>query len=136
MEKDEKEVEVPSNSGKSVKKRTGPSVAPSVPGARSTPVKAVPSTPMPAFVGSTNTTTTPTLAAPPTPPATHAGLPQQVDHFNTPCPLLKTHKKCFHFKGVVSCVSGLPVMTLFYIKCLLLIIFFGNSKFARCSYNL
>ncbi|CAK1548329.1 unnamed protein product [Leptosia nina] len=89
MDKEEKEIEVPSISGKgTVKKRSGgsssgglsvgavPTAAPV--GSRSTPVKAVPSTPMPAFVGSTNTTTTPTLTAPPTPPATHAGLPQQV----------------------------------------------------------
>ncbi|CAG4924831.1 unnamed protein product [Colias eurytheme] len=87
MDKEEKEIEVPSNSGKgTVKKRSGgssggvPASSVSTPtvGARSTPVKAIPSTPLPAFVGSTNTTTTPTLTAPATPPATHAGLPQQV----------------------------------------------------------
>ncbi|CAH4016738.1 unnamed protein product [Pieris brassicae] len=99
MDKEEKEIEVPSNSAKSVKKRSSTSVAPSVPGARATPVKAVPTTPLPAFVGSTNTTTTtPTLAAPPTPPATHAGLPQQ----------MATQPSNFH----VSQAAAPPVQTM------------------------
>ncbi|XP_039745176.1 bromodomain-containing protein 3-like isoform X2 [Pararge aegeria] len=92
MDKEEKELESPSNSNKSVvKKRTGSSTggtvagsAPSGPAASaratpSTPAKPAAPAPLPAFVGSTNTTTTPTLSAPvATPPATHTGLPQQV----------------------------------------------------------
>ncbi|XP_052737200.1 bromodomain-containing protein 3-like isoform X2 [Bicyclus anynana] len=88
MDKEEKEIEMPSNSNKSaVKKRTGgssggavtPAPAPAGPRATpSAPAKPAPA-PLPAFVGSTNTTTTPTLSAPQaTPPATHTGLPQQV----------------------------------------------------------
>ncbi|XP_041974160.1 bromodomain-containing protein 3-like isoform X2 [Aricia agestis] len=83
MEKEEKEIEMPSNSNKgSVKKRagsSGPGGAAGAGGAGAVPprtVKAVP--PHPTFVGSTNTTTTPLAAPPATPPATHTGLPQQV----------------------------------------------------------
>ncbi|XP_045761111.1 bromodomain-containing protein 3-like isoform X1 [Maniola jurtina] len=89
MDKEEKEIEMPSNSSKStVKKRAGGSSATAgagaatpgaAAGARATPAKPAAPAPLPAFVGSTNTTTTPTLSAPAaTPPATHTGLPQQV----------------------------------------------------------
>ncbi|KAJ0181087.1 hypothetical protein K1T71_003172 [Dendrolimus kikuchii] len=89
MDKEEKEIEVPSKGGKgSVKKRgTGAGSAGgggagggagAGTGARAV-AKAPPAPPHPAVVGSTNTTTAPALAAPaPTPPATHTGLPQQV----------------------------------------------------------
>ncbi|KPJ15556.1 hypothetical protein RR48_09485 [Papilio machaon] len=119
MDKEEKEIEVPSNSAKAaVKKRTSGSVGSvgSVGGvggvggvsagggvARST-VKAVPSTPLPAFVGSTNTTTTPALtASTPTPPATHTGLPQQV----------ATQPSSFHVTQTPTTpVSTMPAVTL------------------------
>lgn len=98
MDKEEKEIETPSNSAKGgVKKRTGGSSTGVVTGgpvvvagagagagaatlgARTSAVKPLAPAPHPAFVGSTNTTTTPTLTAPSaTPPATHTGLPQQV----------------------------------------------------------
>ncbi|XP_050665313.1 bromodomain-containing protein 3 isoform X2 [Leptidea sinapis] len=111
MDKEEKEIEMPSNSSKgSQKKRPGGSSSVSasstpVPAisSRSTPVKAIPSTPLPAFVGSTNTTTTPTLTAPATPPATHTGLPQQV----------ATQPSNFHVnQATATQVSSLPAVTL------------------------
>lgn len=75
MDKEEKEIEMPSKGGKaSTKKRASGPIGPTVPAAtpHKAPVKAP--APIPALVGSTNTTTTPSV----TPPATHTGLPQQV----------------------------------------------------------
>lgn len=78
MDKEEKEIEAPSKGGKGTgitKKRVSGPVGPTVPVAtpHKVPVKAP--APIPALVGSTNTTTTPSV----TPPATHTGLPQQVN---------------------------------------------------------
>ncbi|CAG5018839.1 unnamed protein product [Parnassius apollo] len=120
MDKEEKEIEVPSNSAKAgVKKRTGGSGgsvggagagagAGAVAGAGALPVRApvkvAPTTPLPAFVGSTNTTTTPTLtASAATPPATHTGLPQQV----------ATQPSSFHVTPAAATpVSTIPAVTL------------------------
>ncbi|KAI5642513.1 bromodomain-containing protein [Phthorimaea operculella] len=85
MEKEEKEIEQPSKGGKggAVKKRAGPSAGPATPATPATPAaparaggKTMPA-PHPAIVGSTNTTTAPTITPAATPPATHTGLPQQ-----------------------------------------------------------
>lgn len=89
MDKEEKEIEAPSKGAKgAVKKRGtgGPSATvggtpatPTVPASRPA-VKALPPAPHPVVVGSTNTTTTPAITTPSiTPPATHTGLPQQVN---------------------------------------------------------
>ncbi|XP_068628917.1 bromodomain-containing protein 3-like isoform X2 [Battus philenor] len=117
MDKEEKEIEVPSNSAKAgVKKRTSGSsgsVGGAGAGAGATPggalpprapVKAAPATPLPTFVGSTNTTTTPALtASAATPPATHTGLPQQV----------ATQPSSFHVtQSAATPVSTIPAVTL------------------------
>nr|XP_032512395.1 bromodomain-containing protein 3-like isoform X2 [Danaus plexippus plexippus] len=117
MDKEEKEIEMPSNSGKSgVKKRVGGSSVggPPMAGTGSMPaspaltsraaVKPLPPAPHPNFVGSTNTTTTPTLTAPSvTPPATHTGLPQQV----------ATQPSNFHVtQAAAPPVSTLPAVAL------------------------
>lgn len=92
MEKEEKEIEMPSKGGKGgAKKRTSatpgtPSSAASAPpgagagaGPRA-PVKTMAAPPHTALFGNT-TTTAPTVPAPAaTPPATHTGLPQQVNN--------------------------------------------------------
>ncbi|XP_061714070.1 bromodomain-containing protein 3-like isoform X1 [Cydia pomonella] len=108
MDKEEKEIEVPSKGGKGgVKKRTtggssgGSASASGGGGARGAAVKTMPAPPHPALVGSTNTTTTPalTLATPSvTPPATHTGLPQQV----------ATQQSSFH----VAQAAATPVSTI------------------------
>uniref|UniRef100_A0A2H1WGE6 SFRICE_001097 n=1 Tax=Spodoptera frugiperda TaxID=7108 RepID=A0A2H1WGE6_SPOFR len=90
MDKEEKEIEAPSKGGKGGVKKRGTSTPGAVGavgagGAAGAPspaprtAKPPAAAPHPALVGSTNTTTTPAIPAPPaTPPATHTGLPQQV----------------------------------------------------------
>ncbi|GBP55502.1 Bromodomain-containing protein 3 [Eumeta japonica] len=98
MDKEEKEIELPSKGAKGVKKRAGSvgGVPGTGAGAASGPGTGVrgssnkpvatataAAAPHPGLVGSTNTTTAPALAAlpPATPPATHTGLPQQPIYF-------------------------------------------------------
>lgn len=111
MDKEEKEIEMPSKGGKAAGKKRGTSTG-STPGggtgagvgagvaatggAGATPTPRAPAkppapAPPPALVGSTNTTTAPAA----TPPATHAGLPQQV--IPTHCIQLKTSSKLSSF---------------------------------------
>ncbi|CAD0195571.1 unnamed protein product [Chrysodeixis includens] len=116
MDKEEKEIEAPSKGGGKggVKKRgtlpsgaglgAGATPAVATPGAVRAAVKAMPAAPHPALVGSTNTTTTPAISAPPaTPPATHTGLPQQV----------ATQPSSFHVtQPPAPPVSTIPAVTL------------------------
>ncbi|XP_049887175.1 bromodomain-containing protein 3-like isoform X3 [Pectinophora gossypiella] len=91
MDKEEKEIELPSKGSKGgAKKRTssaaGPVAAATTPSAGAAAAAAGPRAgggktlvaPHPALVGSTNTTTAPALPPQAAPPATHTGLPQQV----------------------------------------------------------
>jgi hypothetical protein len=85
MDKEEKEIELPSKGGKGGVKKRAPStgVTPSTPvpvapgSAPRAPVKTITAPPHPAMF--TSNATAPTVPAPAaTPPATHTGLPQQV----------------------------------------------------------
>ncbi|XP_028169621.1 bromodomain-containing protein 3 [Ostrinia furnacalis] len=107
MEKEEKEVEMPSKGGKGgAKKRTSTTGAPpaaAAPGAPPrAPVKTLAAPPHTALFG--NTTAAPTVPAPAaTPPATHTGLPQQV----------ATQPSNFHVtQAAAPPVTTIPAVTL------------------------
>ncbi|KAL0895860.1 hypothetical protein ABMA27_011883 [Loxostege sticticalis] len=115
MEKEEKEIEMPSKGGKGgAKKRTSatpgtPSSAAAAPAGVGTgagpraPVKTMAAPPHTALFGNT-TTTAPTVPAPAaTPPATHTGLPQQV----------ATQPSSFHVtQAAAPPVSTIPAVAL------------------------
>ncbi|CAH0747512.1 unnamed protein product [Diatraea saccharalis] len=117
MEKEEKEIELPSKGPKGVaKKRTiVPGGTPSVgtPTAASgprAPVKSITAPPHPLFTANTTAPTVPTPAA--TPPATHTGLPQQVTA-NSLFQQVATQPSSFHVaQPPAPPVSTIPAVAL------------------------